>query len=246
MAKYNIHAGHNAAGKAACGAVGLLNESTEARRVKQYLLKYLRAAGNTVYDCTVNNASGVSANLIQIVDKCNKHSVTLDISVHFNSGAKDKKGNGKTTGFECYVTENTGIKKEVGNRACKAMAQLGFTNRGVKVSNNLYVLNKTYSKAILFEICFVDDKDDYELYKKVGYKRIARVLAEAIVGDSITLEYKALSTMNIRKSKSILSTKVGSIPKGSVVKGELIGSWLKIPQGYVKFYGEQKEYFEEV
>lgn len=34
MAKFNIHAGHCPDGKGASGAVGILKESTEARKVK--------------------------------------------------------------------------------------------------------------------------------------------------------------------------------------------------------------------
>ena len=33
--KINVHAGHNPDGKIACGAVGLIRESTEARKVKK-------------------------------------------------------------------------------------------------------------------------------------------------------------------------------------------------------------------
>lgn len=245
MSKYNVHAGHNDTGKTACGAVGLLDESYEARRIKKYLIKYLEADGNTVYDCTVDNAQGVSDNLIKIVNKCNKHEVLLDISIHLNSGAKDRKGNGRTTGFECYVTANEGIKGKVGKRACQAMAQLGFTNRGVKVTNNLYVLNRTKSKAILFEICFVDDRDDFNLYQKVGYKRIARVLAEAIVGHSIAVRYKALSTMIVRESKSVLSSRIGRINRGTIITGKAQDTWLKVSGGYVRLKGK-RDYFEEV
>lgn len=39
--KINIHAGHNPDGKIACGAVGLIEESTEARAIKDYVIKYL-------------------------------------------------------------------------------------------------------------------------------------------------------------------------------------------------------------
>ena len=35
MAKFNIHAGHCPDGKGASGAVGILKESTEARKVKK-------------------------------------------------------------------------------------------------------------------------------------------------------------------------------------------------------------------
>lgn len=40
--KINVHAGHNPDGKIACGAVGLIKESTEARKVKKEVIKLLR------------------------------------------------------------------------------------------------------------------------------------------------------------------------------------------------------------
>ena len=49
VAVYNVHAGHNPAGKIAQGAVGLLNESKENRLIKDEMIRYLRIGGNTVY-----------------------------------------------------------------------------------------------------------------------------------------------------------------------------------------------------
>ena len=48
--KINVHAGHNADGKVACGAIGFLRESSEARRVKDAVIGMLRQQGHTVYD----------------------------------------------------------------------------------------------------------------------------------------------------------------------------------------------------
>lgn len=92
--KFNVHAGHNPDGKIACGACGLIKESTEARKVKKEVIKLLRAKGHTVYDCTCANGKSQTDVLKQIVTKCNKHKVDLDISIHFNCGVGDKKGNG--------------------------------------------------------------------------------------------------------------------------------------------------------
>ena len=101
--RINVHAGHNPAGKVACGAVGIINESTEARRVKDEVISQLRELGHTVYDCTVDNGTGQSDVLKKIVAKCNAHAVDLDVSIHFNAGAGDQKGNGKTTGLSASV-----------------------------------------------------------------------------------------------------------------------------------------------
>ena len=83
--RINVHAGHNPAGKVACGAVGLINESTENRRVKDEVISKLRQLGHTVYDCTVDNGTGQTDVLKKIIAKCNAHTVDLDVSIHFIS-----------------------------------------------------------------------------------------------------------------------------------------------------------------
>lgn len=78
-------------------------------------------------------------------------------------------------------------KKEVAERAVANMKELGFTSHGdpYKKTSGLYYLNHTKAKALLFEICFVDDKDDYLLYKTTGPDAIGKALAEAITGKTI-------------------------------------------------------------
>lgn len=182
--RINVHAGHNADGKLACGAIGFILESTEARRVKDAVIAQLRQMGHTVYDCTVDNASGVSANLSQIVSKCNAHEVDLDVSIHFNSGAKDSSGNGKTTGTEAYVYSASSKAKGYAERVCAAIAGLGFRNRGVKVYP-WYVLKHTKSPAMLVECCFADDRDDAQSY---DCWKMAEAIVYGITGQHATPE----------------------------------------------------------
>ena len=172
--RINIHAGHNTDGRVACGAIGFIRESTEARLVKDAVITMLRQLGHTVYDCTVDNAAGESANLTQIVEKCNAHDVDLDVSIHFNSGARDSSGNGKTTGTEVYVYNSSSKARPYAEKICQSIAALGFRNRGVKYSTGFRVLRKTKSPAMLVECCFVDDRDDVQLYD-------CQAMAEAIV-----------------------------------------------------------------
>lgn len=172
--KFNVHAGHNPDGKIACGACGLIKESTEARKVKKEVIKLLRAKGHTVYDCTCANGKSQTNVLKKIVTKCNKHKVDLDISIHFNAGAGDKKGNGQTTGTEVYVYSAKSAAYPAAVRVDKAIKKLGFKDRGVKERKDLYVLHRTNSPAMLIECCFVDDKDDVKLYD-------AKKMAQAIV-----------------------------------------------------------------
>lgn len=183
--KINVHAGHNADGRTACGAIGFIRESTEARRIKDAVISRLRQLGHTAHDCTVDDAAGVPDNLRQIVAKCNAHDVDLDVSIHFNSGAKDSAGNGKTTGTEVYVYNAAGKAEGYAERVCAAIAGLGFKNRGVKYSTGLYVLRNTKSPAMLVECCFVDDKDDVQLY---DFQKMAEAIVFGITGQHTAVE----------------------------------------------------------
>ncbi len=179
--RINVHAGHNPDGKAACGAVGLIKESTEARKVKNEIIKKLKAAGHTVYDCTCNNGSSQSDVLRKIVAKCNEHTVDLDLSIHFNAGASDEKGNGRTTGVEVLVYSDAGAAKSRAVKVCEKISALGYKNRGVKVNAGLYYLKHAKAPSMLIECCFVDDKDDATLYR---YKDMAAAIVRGITDDT--------------------------------------------------------------
>lgn len=181
--KINVHAGHNPSGKIACGAVSLLNESDENRRVKDLVIKALRELGHTVYDCTVDNGKSKSDILVKIVKKCNAHNVDLDVSIHFNAGVSDTDGNGKSCGTEVLVYDFDGNAKEYADRIVKEIATLGFRNRGVKERPKLYFLNKTNAPALLVECCFTDDKDDVKMYNA---EKMANAIVKGITGTTPT------------------------------------------------------------
>lgn len=180
---FNIHAGHNPHGMRACGAVGLISESTEARKVKTLVVHKLRALGHTVYDCTVDNGTSQNDVLRKIVTKCNAHKVDLDISIHFNSGAKDLFGNKKTTGTEVFTYSNNSKANTYAKNIVDNISALGFKNRGLKHSKSLYVLRKTMSPSMLIEICFVDDKDDVLVYDA---NKVADAIINGILGKTVT------------------------------------------------------------
>lgn len=189
----NIHAGHNKDGKVGCGAVGLIKESTEARKVKNEVIRQLKELGHTVHDCTVDNASSVSKNLSEIVNKCNEHDVDLDVSIHFNSGRNDKKGDGDNAGVEVWLYNSSSKAKSYAEKVCKAVSALGFDNRGLKYSTGLYVLKHTNAPAMLIECCFVDDADDIKLY---NYKTMASAIVKGITGKTVSSSSKKEETSN--------------------------------------------------
>ena len=180
--KTNIHAGHNPKGKIACGAIGLLNESTENRNVVKELKYYLEKEGHTVYDCTCDTGTSVSDVINKIAAKSNANTVDLDISIHFNSGINDRLGNSKSTGTECLIYNTSNNKEAIAKRICANIAQLGYKNRGVKIRTDLSILKKTKAPCVLVECCFVDDKDDVKLYNP---KSMAKAIAQGILNKTI-------------------------------------------------------------
>ena len=87
---------------------------------------------------------------------------------------------GKTTGTEVWVKSIAGIRGDIATRICMKLAKIGFRNRGVKMTNNLYVLNHTTMPALLIEICFVSDPDDAKLYK-ANKDKVANAIVQAIL-----------------------------------------------------------------
>lgn len=210
--RYNVHAGHAPYGTGgACGAVGILNESNEARAVKNALITLLQNSGNTVYDCTVDQALSQNGVLSAIVKKCNAHTVDLDISIHLNSGRNDYTGDGSTGGCEVYgyntSTQNIGAKI-----SAQIAKNLGIRDRGFKTNTSLYVLRETSAPAILIECAFVDDKDDAN---KWNVQKCAEAIYTGLTG-RVPQSIKAAeeTKANVKKWTSSLHYRVHQQSKG--------------------------------
>ena len=50
------------------------------------------------------------------------------------------------------------------------------------MSSGLYFLKRTNAQALLIEVCFVDDEDDYRLYMNTGYRKVAEAIAYGLMG----------------------------------------------------------------
>lgn len=168
MATYNVHGGHNGIVQGANSQYG--KEHLLDRQVKDALIAKLRGLGHTVYDCTDEVGESQSANLRNIVAKCNAHKVDLDISLHLNAF------NGTANGVEvCYYDQQS--------LAAKVSKQLsddiGWSNRGAKPRTDLYVLNNTSAPAILIEMGFIDNAGDMG---KWNTDKIAGSICYALTG----------------------------------------------------------------
>ena len=149
MAKIAISAGH---GLLVRGASGLIDEVDEARKVVETVANLLEDAIYFFDDTSETQ----DENLATLVEWHNSHARDLDVSVHFNAYEPTEK----PMGTEClFLTAD-----EMAASVSKAIAVVGFKNRGAKQRTDLYFLNNTNEPAILIEVCFVDSTADVDIY----------------------------------------------------------------------------------
>lgn len=187
MAVYTIHAGHAKSGNPYSGTSGYCQESVENRKIKNYVINYLAAAGHTVYDCTVDSGSSQTAILNAIKSKINTHKgAAANISIHLNA-YEQTTSDGATMGVECCVYSDEGQTSQMANKICSEISSLGFKNRGVKERTQLSILKGITNEGIniIVEAFFCDDEDDYNNYLKVGPKAVGKAIAEGILGISV-------------------------------------------------------------
>lgn len=167
-----INCGHTESG-AGYGAVGIIKESEHTRLVGQALMSLLRTAGVTVVDCTIDQAGTQNEYLAAAVALANRQDLDWFISIHFNAS-----GSHEGHGTEVYTYEGRQYQDAVD--VCANLAELGFTNRGVKAGSGLYVIRKTKAKSMLIEVCFCDNQEDVSLYQSIGAEGIARAIYKGI------------------------------------------------------------------
>lgn len=130
------------------------------------------------------------------------------LEVHFNACVNDTKGNGVTTGTEIYVTT---AEKTVGveTKIVQAIAAFGLKNRGVKRTNFtvIYRAKAAGVSSALLETCFIDDKDDMDIYSSKK-AQIAAAVANAIASQ---FGLKSSGSTNTAASQEVKAVKAGSV-----------------------------------
>lgn len=163
MAKYVINAGHTKLGKGT-GAVGLLNESIETRKIVCELMSLLADTKHEIIPAIFDKSDN---NLKEAVNLANNEKADLFISVHLNAGGGQ--------GSECYTWKGNKVKQA--SSILTNLEKIGFKNRGIKNGSHLYVIKNTKATAILVECCFVDNTKDKEKYNAYS---IAKCIYNAI------------------------------------------------------------------
>lgn len=182
--KIGIDMGHTLSGEGT-GSQGCgYKEQNLTRELGKIVIEILKKEGHTIYDCTVDKSSNNAQQLIDRVNKANKQPLDLFVSIHFNACVNDVKGDGRTTGTEVLLHSMSSKAKPYAERIVKKIANVGLKNRGVK-THNAYVLKHTKAPALLIETCFIDDRDDMNVYLK-NPRKVAKAIVEGILDKTIT------------------------------------------------------------
>ncbi|WP_150284373.1 N-acetylmuramoyl-L-alanine amidase [Rummeliibacillus sp. TYF-LIM-RU47] len=168
--QFVISSGH---GDKVSGAVGILNEHEEAKkvvnRVYDIVTKEYNGEGYKYHETT---ATTQNQNLANIVNFHNNKDRELDVAIHFNSATP------AATGTECLYYD----QKLLSAKMSAAMATaLGIVDRGAKERKELYFLRNTNKPAILLEVCFVTSEKDAAAYRN-NFEALCQAIAKVMAG----------------------------------------------------------------
>lgn len=203
--KIAVRGGHNFKAK---GALGIIDETIENRKVYKALIKYLNIASHNVIDVTPGECD-VNTDLYLGVQKAKENNSELFLSIHFDK-AYDKYEGLLGTGTWIY---GRGGKAEIyAKRIVDNLSKgTGLKNRGVKENYKLYELRKTSMPAVLVEVCFCEATEDVRIYREKGPDLIGKLIAEAINEKEIEENIKPEGQEDSLKEKFLKSTNAKAI-----------------------------------
>lgn len=170
MAKICIDPGHGGSDPGACGYGR--QEKADVLSVALKVGAMLAGKGHSVYYTRTND---IFESPYQKAAEANSVGAVFFASFHRNASIT-----ANANGYETWVYSNTGKAKACADRANSEMAAVGFANRGTKIGTDLIVLNSTVMEAVLFEIGFITNEGDNNLFVS-KFDAICVGLANAIL-----------------------------------------------------------------
>ncbi|KYG91958.1 N-acetylmuramoyl-L-alanine amidase [Metasolibacillus sp. FSL K6-0083] len=153
----NLSAGHWHVGT---GAVGIIDEVTEARRVVKCVAGLLQNKGMKVRIILDDRSTNQRQNLNYLI-AAHQKGKGLHVSVHFNAVAQTTNN-----GLGTEVLYRRKEMELLASKISAAISQVsGLRNRGAKQRTDLAFLN-ALPQAILIEVCFVNSKYDVACYQR--------------------------------------------------------------------------------
>lgn len=178
--KIAVRGGHNFQAR---GAVGIIDETIENRKVYKAVINYLRKEGYVVVDVTPCNCDA-NTDLYLGVKKAEENKVDLFISIHFDKAYSEYNG---SLGTGTWVMGTGGQAEKYARGIVNRVAEgTGLKNRGVKINSKLYELKITSMPAVIVEVCFCEATEDVKIYREKGPDFIGRMIAEGISNKSIS------------------------------------------------------------
>lgn len=183
--KYFICVGHANYGNGIISSAdgtkyGGVNEYKYNKELAPYVCKWLQAEGHEATLCIAPEGKLHSLNeeIAYFIGEENKQDYDMSVQLHLNAF------NRKAYGCEAYAYNNAGL--QVAQRISAKLGTIWY-NRGAEIRTGLYWTRKTKAMAVLVESFFCDSADDYAKAKKLGMDAHGKLIAEGILGKTITI-----------------------------------------------------------
>lgn len=158
------------------GAVSLVDEVVEARKVAVEVTRVLKAFGVHVHFVEDTVSKNRQQNIRYLVAAHNKTTRDLDVSIHFNAVEGVKQA-----GIGTEVLYVNPAVEGLAKRLSAAIASAGqLKDRGAKRRTDLGFLNGTTKRAVLIEVCFVNSKQDVANYTQ-HFEAICAAIAQVLM-----------------------------------------------------------------
>ena len=256
MSKFAVFSGHcQLKNGTYTGASGELNETLANEDVAKAVDKWLKIGGasSDLFIIPRKQLTSKSLEDDYKLPKANAKSYDCIVEIHFN--AFDDKDNPK--GTECLYASDRGkvFAKRVNDRLDDI-----FKDREIKHRDNLYMLTKTKSPAIIVEVCFCDSASDVAIYNKNGADKIGKLIAEGLLNKTINAtssepqkvelkkypngsynrKAKVLTNLNVREKRGATNDIqiLGMFEKGQIIEvnyclNNWFSTWSLGKEGYV-------------
>ena len=156
------------------GAVGVVTEESIIDNVGSKVIEKLRNLGHKVIELRPSSASSVGNSLWQRYTKSNNYGCDLCVSIHANCGGGH--------GVEVFTYNARQDERAV--NVLNAIADIGFTNRGIKDGSHLAMVRRPAAVAMLIEVCFCDSQNDVNLYQN-NIDKIANAIVKGLTGQNV-------------------------------------------------------------
>lgn len=178
-----------------------MHENEFNRKVVKYLDAELKRCG---FKTLLVAPTDVDTPLETRTNLANSKKADLYLSIHANANAGKFFDGG---GIETYVYPS-GESKRIGTILHRhVMEGTSFKNRGVKDGSDFWVIRKTTMPSILFELGFMDSKQDYKYLLEDSYRKECAVEIAKGVCEAYGIKYVAEKKETPAKSSGKTETK---------------------------------------